>query len=219
MRGFNWLVKIIRTTAASSSDRQTQVLPTLHPTLEINHHYPLHHCSHIDIRARNEYLRRFHKQGECTYKGFLLVESAYYSTYKYKTRQYAKEDAKIIKGVGVSMNGLAGLSGLSAVSGLGGRRNLESSSSRGGTGHTHMSHGAALDTCIYCHFKKSQNGLKRLFRQIFFSSIFFLRVASGYLITLRNRWAGMHGGLCNTLKIFVTLFTHHPFVAVLPCTH
>ena len=29
----------------------------------------------------------------------------------------------------------------------------------------------------------------------------------------------MHGGLCNTLKIVVTLFTHHPLVAVLPCTH
>ena len=28
----------------------------------------------------------------------------------------------------------------------------------------------------------------------------------------------MHGGLCNTLKIVVTLLPHHPLVAVLPCT-
>ena len=44
------------------------------------------------------------------------------------------------------MNGLAGLSGLSAVSGLGGRRNLESSSSRGGTGHTLTCHMGQLWT-------------------------------------------------------------------------
>ena len=123
------------------------------------------------------------------------------------------------------MNGLAGLSGLSAVSGLGGRRNLESSSSsssssssRGGTGHTHTCHMGQLWTHAFI-VTLSQNGLKRLFRQIFSSWIFFGRGAAGYLITLRNRWAwaGMHGGLCNTLKIFVTLFTHHPLMAVLPC--
>ena len=77
------------------------------------------------------------------------------------------------------MNGLAGLSGLSAVSGLGGRRNLESStssssssSSRGGTGHTYTCNTGQLLTHAFI-VTLSQNGLKR--------------VASGYLITLRNR--------------------------------